>query len=371
MCATPWRVNASASAAEALPARFAAAMAAAGGWEAAPLLAIGLSGGADSLCLALLADAWARPRGGRALALVLDHGLRPAAAAEVRLAAAWAAAAGIAALPLRLAPGPSSAEALRRRRLATLTEAARAAGALHLLLGQHRLDQAETVLLRAMRGSGTRGLAAMAPVSARGPMRLLRPLLGVSPSEIRAFLAARRQPWIADPANDMRGARAALRQAMGDREGEGQATLALAEAAQAHARRRGAEEAAVAALLGRAASLNPAGDVLLDRGAMLAAGVPLRAAALAAVLGGVSGRAYAPSPARLAAGAEALAGSRGFSLGGCVLRPAGQAWILRPERRRAVAVVETTGLGYAVSSRGGEAADAASHPEGVTAIPRP
>jgi tRNA(Ile)-lysidine synthase len=370
MCATQWPVSGSACAADAIPAHFAAAMADAGGWEEAPLLAVGLSGGADSLCLALLAAGWARNRGGRVLALVLDHGLRPAAVTEARLAAAWAHAGGIEAVPLRLGPGPCSAEALRRRRRRALAEAARGAGALHLLLGQHRLDQAETVLLRAMRGSGGRGLAAMAPVATLGPVRLVRPLLGVSPRAIRAFLAARHQPWTMDPANDTRGARAALRQAMADRDGEGAGAMALAGAAARRAASRLAEEAAVASLLARAASLLPDQGVALDRSAMLSADSPLRAAALAAVMAGLSGSAHPPGPSRLAVAAGKLAGEAAFSLGGCVLRPAGGAWIVRPEQRRVVAVAETRGLGYTRTSGGEMAADAASHPEGVKSIPR-
>lgn len=367
-------MSGSACAADPLPARVAAALDAAGGWEERPVLAVGLSGGADSLCLALLAAAWARGRGGRVLALVLDHGLRPAAVTEVRLAAAWARAAGIAAVPLRLEPGPCSAEALRRRRLDALAEAAAAAGALHLLLGHHRLDQAETVLLRAMRGSGPRGLAAIAPVSVAGRVRLLRPLLGASPREIRAFLAARGQAWIADPSNDTRGARAGLRGEMADREGEGAAVRALAEAASRRLALRQAEAAEVAALLARAASLPAAGGVRLARAALLEAAPSLRAAALATVLAGVSGRTVRPPPARLAAGAEKLAGRAAFSLGGCVLRPAGQAWRVRAERRsparRRVAVAEPAALGYAAPSRGGAAAEAAPHPEGVNSDPR-
>lgn len=363
-------MSGSACAADALPVRFAAALAAAGGWEEGPLLAVGLSGGADSLCLALLADAWARDRGGRVLALVLDHGLRPAAVTEARLAAAWARAAGMEVVTRRLGPGRCSAEALRRRRLDALAEAAVAAGALHLLLGHHRLDQAETVLLRAMSGSGRHGLAGMALVWPRGRVRLLRPLLAVSPREIRAFLAARGQPWIADPSNDTRGARAGLRREMADRDGEGAAVLALAEVAARHAAARLGEEGAVAALLGRAAMLHEAGGVRLDRACMLEAPPRLREAALAAILAGLSDRAYRPSPARLVAGAAKLSGQAAFSLGGCVLRPAGGAWVLRLEGRRRVAVAETMPLGYAASSRSGAAAEAAPHPEGVKSNPR-
>jgi tRNA(Ile)-lysidine synthase len=371
MCVTPWRVSGSACAAEALSVRFAAAMDAAGGWEDAPLLALGLSGGADSLCLALLASDWARARGGRALALVIDHGLRPASRTEARLAEAWALRAGLETMVLRLPPGPISAAALRHRRLAALAEAAAGRGALHLLLGHHALDQAETVLLRAMRGSGPRGLAAMASVSPIGPVRLLRPLLGAGPGEIRAWLATCGQPWIADPSNDGRGTRAHLRAAMADRQGEGSAARALAALAAHHGRARQREDAAVAALLGQAASLGEAGEVMLERGAMLAADTPLAAAALGLVLTGLSGRAYPPAPAKLADGVGKLTGEAKFSLGGCVFRPIGSAWRVTRERWRRAAVAETERLGYSGPSRAGKAAAAACCPEGVNTADRP
>ena len=51
-------------------------MTALGPFEPAPRIAAGVSGGADSMALALLADAWARERGGSLLALIVDHGLR-------------------------------------------------------------------------------------------------------------------------------------------------------------------------------------------------------------------------------------------------------------------------------------------------------
>ena len=53
-----------------------------GPFERTPRLAVAVSGGPDSLALMLLADTWARARGGRVLAQTVDHGLRPEAAAE-------------------------------------------------------------------------------------------------------------------------------------------------------------------------------------------------------------------------------------------------------------------------------------------------
>ncbi|MBM3565781.1 MAG: tRNA lysidine(34) synthetase TilS, partial [Alphaproteobacteria bacterium] len=76
-------------------AAFARAMTAFGPFEARPVLAVAVSGGADSMALALLADAWARGKGGRIVALTVDHGLRGGSAAEAVQVAAWLAARGI------------------------------------------------------------------------------------------------------------------------------------------------------------------------------------------------------------------------------------------------------------------------------------
>ena len=68
-------------------AEFAALMAPLGPFEANPRIAAAVSGGADSLALAVLLQDWARPLGGHVTALTVDHGLRPAAAAEARFVA--------------------------------------------------------------------------------------------------------------------------------------------------------------------------------------------------------------------------------------------------------------------------------------------
>src|SRR5215208_3101274 len=101
-------------------------MAALGPFEPAPRLAVGVSGGPDSMALALLADNWGRERGGSLLALIVDHGLREASAAEAAGTAARLRARGIAARVLSvggLARGPALAERARAARLRVLTEA--------------------------------------------------------------------------------------------------------------------------------------------------------------------------------------------------------------------------------------------------------
>lgn len=71
-----------------------------------------------------------------------------------------------------------------------------------ILLGHHSTDQAETFLLQMKRGSGPKGLSAMAAVAPfKGQRRLCRPLLAHSKAEIYAYANARGVPWIEDDTN--------------------------------------------------------------------------------------------------------------------------------------------------------------------------
>ncbi|WP_300724277.1 tRNA lysidine(34) synthetase TilS [Pseudomonas sp.] len=72
-----------------------------------------------------------------------------------------------------------------------------------LLTGQHRDDQAETVLFRLMRGAGVSGLAAMPRERALGQGHLCRPLLGVSRAELEAYARAQALSWVEDPSNTL------------------------------------------------------------------------------------------------------------------------------------------------------------------------
>jgi tRNA(Ile)-lysidine synthase len=74
---------------------FAALMGPLGPFESRPRLAVAVSGGADSMALCLLADGWAREREGTVVALTVDHGLRPEAAAEAARVGSWLALRGI------------------------------------------------------------------------------------------------------------------------------------------------------------------------------------------------------------------------------------------------------------------------------------
>ncbi|WP_206934048.1 tRNA lysidine(34) synthetase TilS [Roseococcus thiosulfatophilus] len=275
-------------------------------------IAIACSGGPDSLALTWLAHRWA---GGRAIAFIVDHGLRDESADEAAGVAAQLSAHGIAArvLTLRLPGGAGLQARARAARRAALLEASHMAGAVHLLLGHHARDQAETIIFRALRGSGARGLAGMAPLSVAAEALLLRPLLDMPASRLAATCAAAGLRPVTDPSNtDPRFARARLRQVDG--------LEAVLAAAPAFAARREREEAAVLARAVTCLRLLPEGCAFLDRPSL---GRDATARALlAALVRMVGGRPHAPAAAAVA---RLLAAGQG-SLGGAVWRAG---WLAR------------------------------------------
>jgi tRNA(Ile)-lysidine synthase len=303
--------KAAASLVTALPGSFAAAMARLGPFTAVPRLSAAVSGGADSSALALLAQDWAAARGGDVLALIVDHGLRQNSAAEAALTAARLRAFGIAGRILTICDlhGPGLQERARAARYEVLAAAARDAGRPHLLLGHHAADQAETVAMRAVRGTG--GAEGMPAWSARHDVILLRPLLGLLPKELRVYLRARGLEWVEDPSNLLpRFERVRVRQAGV----EPAATVAAAAA-------RRALEMEAAAFLAAAATFRPEGFVRLD-----APAAP--PAALAALLRTIGGADHKPRQAAVAALAQKL---RPATLGGVRIVPAGRlgsGWLL-------------------------------------------
>ena len=122
-----------------------------GPFESRPTLAIGLSGGGDSMALALLAANWARAHGGTAVALTVDHGLRAESAVEAARTGEWARARGLAHFILPwTSPKPATGimAAAREARYTLMSRWCRDHGVLHLLLAHQLEDQIETFLLR-------------------------------------------------------------------------------------------------------------------------------------------------------------------------------------------------------------------------------
>lgn len=324
-------------------AAFAQAMARLGPFEPHPELAVAVSGGADSMALALLADTWARAQGGRVTALTVDHGLRRESADEARQVARWLKAAGIRHRILRWSPPKTrKVKGAQGARMANLQAAARDArydllsgwcrahAVLHLLLAHHQDDQAETLLLRLARGSGLDGLAAMSPLTERAAVRLLRPLLNSSKAQLVRYLEGRRQAWIEDPSNrDPANARVRMRDLLPRLAEEGMTTARLAETAERLAQARAAVAGATNRLLAQAVALYPEGYLSLDTVALRSAEPEVGLRALARAVGCIGGATYGPRLARLTRLYEQMGGlaegepalGRGRTLGGCRIVP--------------------------------------------------
>lgn len=189
--------------------------------ERAPRIAVALSGGADSAMLAVHAAPVARELGIDLVLFHVHHGLQAAADDWTQHVQALA---GLLALPLSVArvdvaqaAGKGIEAAARDARYAALAQLARDQDVTHVLLAHHRNDQAETVLLRLLRGTGLTGMAAMAPVSRRDGLVYLRPWLDIGRDTIlqAADAVAAASGWrpVQDPTNaDPHYTRAALRE---------------------------------------------------------------------------------------------------------------------------------------------------------------
>jgi len=187
-------------------------------------LAVGFSGGSDSLATLLLTLDFAAQRGRKVLALTVDHGLQTASHGWAQHCATLAARLG--AEPVSLvwekdrpsadASGlPAAARAARHRLLAT---AAKARGAKVLILGHTQDDRHESDWMRQTEGSTLGQLKVWGPSpvwpEGRG-LFLLRPVLGQGRESLRALLIDRGLDWIEDPANqDPRFGRARARKAL-------------------------------------------------------------------------------------------------------------------------------------------------------------
>jgi tRNA(Ile)-lysidine synthase len=285
-----------------------------------PVLVLAVSGGPDSTALMVLAARWrdslsTKPK---LVAVTIDHGLRKESKREAAAVARLARRLKIAHRTLRWngrKPATGLQEAARAARYRLLGDAARKAGAAHIVTAHTLDDQAETVLIRMTRGSGMSGLTAMqklAPLPAdmrapsplvgkgwgrgsfasqqRPPTRrasradlphkgggeetvaahvnrlyLVRPLLDVPKSRLIATLHVAKIPFADDPSNrDPRFTRARLRSLMKALAAEGLDARRFAQLAQRLKRAEIAIEAAVDRAMAEVAVDLPSGAIVFE-----------------------------------------------------------------------------------------------------------
>jgi tRNA(Ile)-lysidine synthase len=186
-----------------------------------PCVAVAFSGGRDSTALLHATVHAASVLGLRVAALHVHHGLLPEADTWLthaqRLCARWARQGLPVALQhRRLAGAPAAGDSVeawaRRERYTALADMAREAGATLVLLAHHRQDQAETVLLQALRGAGAAGLSAMPRQAHREGLTWARPWLDQPATAVAAYVRHHRLRHIEDGSNtDPRFARNRLR----------------------------------------------------------------------------------------------------------------------------------------------------------------
>lgn len=264
-------------------------------------VAAAVSGGPDSMALALLVRDWAAARQVRLTALTVDHRLRPGAADEAVWVRAQMQRLGIVHETLVWAGEKprSNVQALARRaRYGLMDEWCAAHDAAALLLAHHLEDQAETVLLRLGRGSGVYGLAGMAAEAAPaypGAPTHVRPFLAVPRARLRATLQAAGEGWIDDPSNaNLHYRRVRVRALWPKLAAVGITPARLARTADHMARARAALEGAVNNLLEQGCQTSEAGYALLDVQVLKAAPDEIALRALSRVLGVLGGHAYGP-----------------------------------------------------------------------------
>ncbi|MFZ3279599.1 tRNA lysidine(34) synthetase TilS [Pseudomonas sp.] len=174
-------------------------------WRNASHWRIAFSGGLDSTVLLHLLASLAKSDSLPPLSAIhIHHGLQVVADAWPQHCQSVCDALGVPLLieRVKVQPGASLERAARDARYAAFSALTQTTDV--LLTGQHRDDQAETLLFRLLRGAGVRGLSGMPAQRSVGQGMLIRPMLDISRAELEAYAQAHQLNWIEDPSNQDR-----------------------------------------------------------------------------------------------------------------------------------------------------------------------
>ncbi len=259
-------------------------------------LAVAVSGGPDSLALALLLH-----ERHDIVAISVDHGLRPEAVFEVKTVAEIMHKCGIPHIALKwqeTKPESNIQASARVARYRLIGEWCVAEKISYLLTAHHQDDQAETVLMRLARGSGVYGLAGMNMVSevpGVPEVKLIRPLLDVPKAALKAYLRARHIDWIEDPSNKNTDFdRVKIRQFLETPPLEGFSGARLAETAKRLRRSRDALEHYEREWTARSVREEEPGYLLLEKDQLTAAPEDIILRGISSICRAFSGADYVP-----------------------------------------------------------------------------
>ena len=169
-----------------------------------PHLAIALSGGQDSLSLAYLSKKWIKIKNGLLTVLIVNHNTRIETDKESSLAASWTKDWNINTKILKIKENnifkDKKQEILRKNRYNIIIKECKKNNIPYLLTGHHLEDQAETQVIRFLKGSNIEGLQGMIKNIQYSNIKLIRPMINIKKNEISSVLPIK-QRWIEDPSN--------------------------------------------------------------------------------------------------------------------------------------------------------------------------
>lgn len=290
-------------------------------------LGLAVSGGPDSMALALLAKGWSAAQSmPLPLAFIVDHGLRSSSADEARLVKTRLQQLGIEAEILPWDHGPIAAklhQEARKARYRLLIEACKKRGIDHLAFAHQRDDQAETILMRFAKGTGIDGLAGIPFESRLDGVHILRPLLTVPKSRLIATCAAAGIGFVTDPSNDLeKFARGRLRRVMPLLANEGLTVERLVDFAVRATEARDALAHYTLEFLADASRQSAYGEIVIDKKKLLAVPRAIALRGLGLALQTIHASDYAPRHESLSLLLDALGPDKTISrksLNGCLV----------------------------------------------------
>jgi tRNA(Ile)-lysidine synthase len=285
-------------------------------------MGVAVSGGSDSTALLLLLADWARANNVGLVAATVDHGLRPEAADEAVMVSDLCRKLEVDHTVLRWIGWDHKGnlqDQARRARRELLGDWAKAHGLGAVAMGHTMDDQAETVIMRLVRGSGVDGLAGMTPARVMDNIRWIRPLLGHKRADLRAWLHGRGVVWADDPSNqDAQFDRIRARKLMADM---GLTMDGLARTAQRMQAARDVLEDQTQMAAHELAIVTRAGDIELERAGFFALPDEIRHRLAAHCVKWLTTSAYRPRFSSLQHWLDRLDSGEKRTLAGCVAEP--------------------------------------------------
>lgn len=301
-------------------------------------IAVGISGGRDSMALTLLLNRWAKDHSVRLRAVTVDHGLRAASPYEAQQVSHWLKGRGIEHTVLTWdgeKPSTSIQKIARLARFDLMTGWCRDHGISHLFLAHNAEDQAETLLQRIGKDSGLDGLSGMRARTVRRGVNICRPLLSVPRRELEAVCRAEGQGWIDDPSNqDRQYERVRLRGLLPELDGAGLSVSQLGRYAAAMGSARDWLDQEVDRVFAAMTTLSPHGFACFNLEEFLAQDQFLASRFLGRITTVLGGREYPVRGARLKRLADEMFGpglTAGRTLGGCIVKPDGASVLVMRE----------------------------------------